>query len=164
MYRSGELQSVVLQEEGGTVTFRPMQPPPASLEFKIALMLSLPAVFLGGLFSMWLPGEEERRMIGASILFVPLLWFSIGRWIDQLLAPDVSVHAKRFLRAAGRMLLRGITAFLLFCVFIALTFQHHHQSSDQAFLMAALGLWCGGYLACSILGERTLRKRTTVAG
>jgi len=155
-YRQAALQ------EDQTIEFHPTETKTSSV-FKAALLLSFPAIWIAAIFTALLHLHESEPMwIGVGTVFVPILWYSIGKWIDQQFGTEAArPNQNSRISRGSRTVLRVIAAFFGVCfVSIALpTF--HHRSSETNFLSAAGILWCASYLACSLWGER--RKKNAVA-
>lgn len=157
-------RNVVLQQQGGTIDFKPMGLwwHPNSLEYNFGLALNFPAMYLGGFIGRLLIGGSEVRTFAASIPFVPLVWYMIGGWIDRLLSPGNPMPIQRLVSRVEQLTMRGICTLLLLSTLLAFT-TLGLELDAPLFPFAVLCGWCAGYLVCSIWGERVLRKRSRLA-
>ena len=98
-------QAAAIQEEEGTVTFEPMTPIAPRGTVKAALILNCPAmlggVLLGGTFNK----ESDSSIIGFSVLFVPLVWYAIGNWVDRQVA-GIGATPRRTAGSVAKWVLR----------------------------------------------------------
>jgi hypothetical protein len=67
--------------------------------FKFAAILNMPA-FLAGLLLSWpldtlRPGLPESVLFLPMLLFVPLLWYWIGSWLDERRSADTNRNARK---------------------------------------------------------------------
>lgn len=151
-----------------TVTFSPSPYPKTSLLIKAAIVVDAPAIELGGLvlviplLLLGMPGGEVV-WIGAGALLTPLIWFPIGRWVDQQIAGRlIAPRSWPLLRELGRFGLCSLSGVCLLAGIFSLTPLYHHRTSESVFLSAVLVLWCGGYMACSIAGGWRLQRRHSI--
>jgi hypothetical protein len=67
--------------------------------FKFAAVLNMPAFLVGGLLSWFLevlwPRLHNPLSIVPVLLFVPLLWYRIGSWLDQNSNPDINKNTRK---------------------------------------------------------------------
>lgn len=148
-----------------TVTFSPNPHPKTSLVTKVAIVIDAPAIELGAwvlvipLLLLGVTGAEGM-WIGAGALLTPLIWFPIGRWVDQQIAGRLIAHRRwPLLRELGRFGLCSLSGVCLLAGIFSLTPLYHHRTTESVFLSAVLVLWCGGYIACSIAGGWRLQRR-----
>ncbi len=105
---------------------------------------------LGGV----LQKESDASFIGFSALFVPLVWYTIGNWIDRQIA-GVRITGKRIGYSVAKWSLRVLGMLgLLACLF---SFQGGWDGPDN-FSYIPVGLWSTWYLFCSFWGEHRLRR------
>jgi hypothetical protein len=152
---SADFRNVVLQDDE-TFTFKPLEPPEASWELKTAIVLNLPAVFLGIIVAAILQRTGDSAVIGFASCFVPILWNRIGLWIDRqfgLAAP----RKRLLLSSVLRFLFRLLAGFLLIAMVLSLTFEGHRLGHERMFISCVLILWSGVYLACSFRGTQGSR-------
>ena len=147
-------------DSSDTVTFSPTPYPPTSTVFKIAMILSLPAVFVGGIVASFVPHSGQTMDIAISTIFVFPLWYRIGRWIDRQRGP---ARPPSLVRANFRSVVRALVGVLLAISLLGLTPANHHRTSESVFGLIALSLWCTGYLVCSQCGGRRERKQEPAA-
>ena len=153
---SADFRTVVLQDDE-TFTFKPSEPPEASWELKTAIVLNLPAIFLGIIVAAILQRTGDSAVIGFASFFVPILWNRIGLWIDRQLG--LSVPRKRLLLSSVlRFLLRLLAGFLFIAMVLSLTFEGHRLDYEQMFVSCVLILWSGAYLTCSFWGTQRKPK------
>jgi hypothetical protein len=145
-------------QEGETLRFQPDEPK-ASRIVKLALVLNLPAVFCGIVVCGIFGSGSDTAILGFTEAFVPLLWYPIGRWVDQqlLLSMSAPTRASKF-GVIKQNVLRALSAFLLVVMLLEFTPLYHHRTSETEFLSATVILWCAPYLVCSFWGERRLKK------
>ena len=96
--------------ENCTVSFSPSPEPSAGNILKLAIVLNLPAVFPGPILDVVAalihfphpPGEPSQ--IGFSAVFVPVIWYRVGRWMDDLASPRMAhtSEAGRLIRTCRR--------------------------------------------------------------
>ena len=150
------------KDENGTVTFSPEPELKLSPTLKVELALNLPAVQFGGLAlevirAVTIGGGSESSLIGFSTLFVPLLWFSIGRWIDrQRSFIGLETVISRVREMHFKALLRFIAAIGLLGAICGLLPTYHHRTAESDFYFLVIGIWSTVYLTCSIWGARRL--------
>ncbi len=111
----------------GCVQFSPMPPEPrAGRILKIAMVVNFPAIFLGAVLHVIVvlirlphpPGEPTD--IGFSVVFVPLIWYRIGRWIDTQSSDENKVNS------ASTLLGRAVVWFAFVVTMWAFIFERHH--------------------------------------
>lgn len=137
-------------------------PPPlqTSAEFKIALALSMPAVIAGSLLSIFVPHMDCTLNIGLSTVFVPFLWFAIGKWFDELRSGAAfSVRKALKIGAPGRLLLRAGAGFFFLLSVFGLSTIDHHRTNESNFFFAVSLIWSCCYIAGSIWTERRSKQR-----
>jgi hypothetical protein len=143
------VQAAVIQEEEGTVSFEPMTPPPA---VKAAAILNFPAMIGGVLLAGVFHRETDASIIGFSVLFVPLVWYPIGRWVDRQIA-GVPAARKAIASHVARWSLRVLAILgLIACLFSA---RGGFEGPDN-FSYIPIGLWSTSYLFCSFRGDHRL--------
>ena len=131
-------RSVAYQEDR-SVSVELFEPPPLKPVQKIALILELPAMFLATLISAILFLRNDTAWLYASIPFVPLVWYVIGRWLDGLLGYCNRVRLPRLLRQ-----LIAVPSGVLLCVSLAgFTPLYHHRTADTSWMFSGLVLWSG---------------------
>jgi hypothetical protein len=75
----------VKYQEGVGVPMQSLEPPPLKPIQKMALILELPVMFFAILVGAVVLHQNENAWMYLSIVFVPFLWYFIGRWLDGLL-------------------------------------------------------------------------------
>jgi hypothetical protein len=137
-----QYRSVAFQED--VADFRPIEEPrPLSLPEKVAVILNLPALLVGIPFAAHAFHGTDVGLVYAATPFVPLLWYSIGRWLDirigLLRTPPMRVAIAGVFRVF--MVISGVL-FVLFGA--AALFRANHPRNPDVFLMgSALLLWGG---------------------
>ena len=150
-----EYRNVALQDDE-TLSFKPQEPPKASWELKTAIVLNLPAIFLGGVVASILRREGDTAVIAFASFFVPILWNRIGMWIDRQVG--FAAPGKRtLLSSVLRILLGSLAGFIFIVMVLSVMFETRHLDGERMFISAALIVWSGTYLACSFWGERRMR-------
>jgi hypothetical protein len=109
------VRAAVLQEEQEqTVTFQPMYPRPIPTPVKAAWILNLPSLLGGVVLAGVFHRESDASFIGFSALFVPLIWYPIGNWVDTQIAPGRMARKRIASRIAAWVLrflaVLGLTA------------------------------------------------------
>jgi hypothetical protein len=154
--RFPEYRTVAFQEDAGTVHFVPMTPV-SSPEFKAAMLLNLPAICVAAIVGALsgLHPEGDAEILWISVLFVPLVWYPIGRWIDirlglvkRTLKPDSS------LRRSGRRLSCGVAGALLVVSLTGTTPLYHHNTRETYWVWTAMILWSSMALGFAISANR----------
>jgi len=146
---------VVNHQEGyGTMTTDSVTSRPLTLAFKLSIVLNLPAFFVGALLVAAFSRGSELSALWASTLFVPVLWFGIGRWLDGILGYRV-----RRLRApvTWRAFWALLATISLLIGIASVTPLDHHVTDDTIWVSSALILWsmlllvisASGYIRCS---------------
>lgn len=147
------VRAAVIQEEEQTVSFQPMAPAAVSFPMMAAFILNLPALFLGMMLAAivrW--SESDATFIGCSVLFVPLVWFGIGKWVDVQIAP-MEPKRKRIWGLVGQWALRVVAALGIIAWF---SYRGGWEGQDDP-TSVPIALWSTWYLFCSFWGERRLR-------
>ena len=136
---------VARYQEGG-MPIDPIRPAPLTLAFKVAIVLNLPAVFAGALVAAALSLESDLSLLWASTLFVPLLWFGIGRWLDGVFGfrPRPARLPSPW---RGFWVLLSV-GFLLLAV-SSIAHLDRNFTSDAIWITAALSFWSVLFLAMS---------------
>jgi hypothetical protein len=154
--RFPEYRAVAFQEGAGTVQFVPMTPV-SSPEFKAAMLLNLPAIWVASVVAALsgLHPKGDTEILWISVAFVPLVWYPIGRWIDirlglvkRTLNPDSS------LRRSGRRLSCGVAGALLVVSFIGMTPLYHHNTRETYWVWTAMILWSAMALGFAVSADR----------
>lgn len=142
-------------QEDEPLTFEPMASPRPSVAVIVAIVLNLPALLGGVVLAAILHRESVAAMLGFSALFVPLVWYTIGMWIDGQVAPACA-KKKHLAGKIARWILRALSVLgLLTCLF---GFHDDWEPSQSAFDFMPPALWCTWYLFCSFWGDRRLRR------
>lgn len=148
--------------EDCTVTFSPNPPElRAGRILKMAWVANLPAVFLGALLRTVAvlinfpnpPGEPTE--IAFSVIFVPLIWYRAGRWMDGLSVGGIvgeSTQSRRKVMWTG--LARVLVWFLFAVLLLSLLFESHRESIETRFVLVVAIVWAGAYLAGGFMGDR----------
>lgn len=149
VFRNSGYRSVAYQEGAG-IPMEPLEAPPLKPVQKAALILNLPAMFLAVLIAAVFSPRNETAEMYLSIVFVPLVWYAVGRWIDGLLG-----YMDR-LRLSG--VLRGLflpPAAGVLCISLAgLTPLYHHRTADTYWGFTGLVIWSGMCVAIALSSSR----------
>jgi hypothetical protein len=133
---------VAFQEDAG-VPIGMSEPPPLKPWQKIAGILDLPAMFVAILIGAVLFPRNDLASMYASVMFVPVVWYGIGRWLDGLLGYIQPLHISRTGQRVIFVLASGVL-----CVSIAgVTPLYHHRTPDSYWIFTGLILWGGLCLA-----------------
>lgn len=120
----------------------------------MAMLLNLPAVFLGGILDvvagvLHFP-TSEQSLLGFTSVFVPLIWFRVGRWLDdQFMSQNLRQST---LKSVLRISTRAFMWFLFVMMLAGLLLEHHRYAGSRNFMIVALILWTGAYLAGGLWG------------
>jgi hypothetical protein len=137
---------VVYQEEP-PLKWESIEPKPLTTAQKVSLLLNLPSLFLAIPFAGILRHETDMGMLYTALLFVPITWYGIGRWIDGVLG---FVRKRWWLPRS----LSGFIAFLATGLLVLSTYTvtpiNHHRRPDTYWTGTALILWSGLFLAMSL--------------
>jgi len=144
-----------------TASFSPNPEPNAGNILRIAMVLNLPAVFLGAVLHLVAvlihfphpPGEPS--LLGFSAVFVPLIWYWVGRWVDNLAPGAIPEKTNQpNLQSVWTILARTAVWILFAMMLLSFLVEHHRESGATKFVMAITVLWTGAYLAAGFLGDR----------
>jgi hypothetical protein len=151
-----------------TVTFEAPPEPRAGTILKAAMVLNLPAVFLGDLVHiatsvLHVPHfQGEPSLLLFPTLFVPLIWYRVGKWLDDQRSP------RQFTQQGLKTTWTVVARVAVWCLFGLLLFtfliERHRQPEATRFLTAVAAVWTGLYLALGLLGDwrRAVRHRVAV--
>jgi len=122
---------------------------PLTVAQKAAVVLNLPALILSIPAVLALSRSGNVGSLFASLPFVPLVWYGVGRWVDRLVgyAPQ-----PRQLRRKWRWVFAIISATVLCLGIATVTPINHHRTADVYWFAAALTLWSGLFLVISTSG------------
>jgi hypothetical protein len=147
------------------ITFTADPGPKTGRILKVALVLNLPAVFLGGFLHIFanlahVPHVSgEPGLIAFGAVFVPLFWYRIGRWVDGQRGPQSATQAKgSALWEVWKFLLRSFAWAILPIAIYGLTPAYHHRTRESSFLLAALILWSGAFLEGGLWSGWRMRR------
>ncbi len=128
-----------------------LEPKPLNPAQKLAILLNLPALIAAvPIVMVFFPGRDIATLY-ASLPFVPLVWYGIGRWVDGLLG-YISASSPR--RGNWRRLFAVLSLSLLCLGIIMLTPASHHRTENTYWVGFATTLWSGLFLAISVSGCR----------
>lgn len=148
---------VVYQETGVPMDAEALESPPLKLGQRAAIFLDFPAVILAVPVALFFHGDDAA-IFYSSIVFVPVLWFGIGRWLDGLVGYIPRLRLPRLLR---RLLAVAATALMLFGIDIS-TPLYHHRTTDTYWFGAGVILWSGVCLGVVLSSPvRTTNRRVT---
>lgn len=148
-------QSAADQED--SVAWEPMEPRPLKPAQKLAFVANLPALVLAMPIALMFLQSNDIGSLYASLPFVPLVWYSVGRWLDRLMGYISQSHQPR---RAWRRLFTVISTILLCLSIASITPVNHHRTHDAYWVGSALILWSGLFLAISISGSFQLRSNS----
>jgi hypothetical protein len=148
------------------ISFSPGPPEPHAGRFlKMAMMLNLPAVFWGAFLHIVVDlihfrPSGEPTLIGFSAVFVPVIWYRVGRWLDDLAIGGIAAESTQVnAKAVWRMVTRAIVWFLFAIMLLSLLVERHRENDTTMFLQVISILWTGAYLAGGFLGDRRRAAR-----
>jgi hypothetical protein len=151
------------------VSFSPAAEPRAGRIIEIAILLNLPAIFLAGILDL-VAGvlhfpTGEPSLLGFALVFVPLVWYRIGKWLDDQFWPENLYQSARVtLKSVRRDLIRVIMWFLFVMTLLAFFFEHHRYAGSTSFMIMSFILWTGAYLAGGLWGDRKRSAHRRVDG
>jgi hypothetical protein len=137
-------------QEGIGVPTETMEPPPLKPVQKIAVIAELPAMFVAMLIGAVLFPRHETAWLYTSIPLVPLVWYSVGKWLDGLLGYCARVCLPQFLRGLLAIPATGVLSVSL----AGLTPLYHHRTADTYWMFGGLVLWSGLCVAMVISSAR----------
>jgi hypothetical protein len=148
------------------ISFSPSPPEPrAGWLVKAAMLLNLPAVFLGavleGVAGLLHVPTGESTLLAFSIVFVPVIWFRISKWVDVQTGKSSAPKVNSARTIVARALVWGVLALMLFSFLV----ERHREPKTTKFLMEIAILWTGAYLTGGLWGDQrqSSRRRATVA-
>lgn len=138
---------LVIYQEEPPLKWESMEPRSLTTTQRVSLLLNLPSLFLAIPFVAILDQETDTGMLCAAVIFVPITWYGIGRWIDGMLG---FVKKRWWLPRS----LSGFIAFLATGAVVLgacmVTPIDHHRTPDTYWIGTALILWSGLFLAMSL--------------
>lgn len=143
VFHDSEYRAVAYQESISVPVETLGQPPPLKAVHKIAVILELPAMFVATLIGAALFPRNDAAWLYTSLPLVPLVWYSIGRWLDGLLGYIARLCLPRILR-------RWFTVLAIWVLFVStagLTPLYHHRTLDTYWIFSGVVLWSGLCLA-----------------
>lgn len=143
VFHHSEYRAVAYQESISVPVETPGEPPPLNAVQKIALILELPAMFVATLIGAALFPRNDAAWLYTSLPLVPLVWYSIGRWLDGLLGYIARLRLPRILRRLFTVLANGV----LIVSTAGLTPLYHHRTVDTYWIFSGLVVWSGLCLA-----------------
>jgi hypothetical protein len=141
-----------------TVTFEAPPEPRAGRILKAAMLLNLPAVFLGDVVHiatsvLHVPHfQGEPSLLLCTALFVPLIWYRVGKWLDD--QRTLNQFTQQGLKTSWTVVARVAVWCLFGLLLITFLIERHRQPEATRFLSAVAALWTGAYLALGLLGDR----------
>jgi hypothetical protein len=149
------------------ISFSPGPPEPRAGKFlEMAMALNLPAVFLGAVLHIvtvlvhFPHTSGEPTLLGFSAVFVPVIWYRVGKWLDDLVIGEIVAESTQFnAKAVWRIVTRAIVWFLFVLMLLSLLVERHRETDTTMFLQVISMLWTGAYLAGGFLGDRRRAAR-----
>jgi hypothetical protein len=141
--RQSAYRVVEYQEDPG-VPWHPIpEPRPLTAVEKVAILLNLPAVLAAiPIAAVFFRGSDLGSLY-ASVPFVPLVWYCIGRWLDGLLGYVARSHV---VPRVWSGLFAVLSTGLLTISVLTVTPPNHHRTNDY-WVGTALVAWSGLFLA-----------------
>ena len=121
-------------------------PAPLTVAQKAALVLNLPALILSIPVVLAFSRSSNVGSLFASLSFVFLVWYGVGRWVDRLVG---YVPQPCQLRRKWRWVFAIISATMVCLGIATVTPINHHRPPDAYWFAAALTLWSGLFLRIS---------------
>ena len=140
-------EAAIAKQAAGTVSFSP-GPPEPGWSLLLALMASLPAVYLGALIALLLRCGSDAGVLCCSIVLTPPFWYAIGRWLDAnkgASQPSPQAHSRTW------EIVRVVFRFFAVCIVLIsalAVLNPHHRTVKRDFGLAILLVWSGSYLVC----------------
>jgi len=140
----------VAHQEGGGMPIDSLSRPPLTATQRVAILLNLPAFALGALVRGILFPLRNGAELYTAIIFVPFVWYGVGRCADGLLGYLPPLRLSSVLSS-----LLSVPAFCLLILSVGgLTPLYHHRSTDSNWIFAGFILWSGLCLAITAAGGR----------
>jgi hypothetical protein len=129
----------VAYQEGTSAQMERIESRPLDPAQKVSLIVNLPAMFLATIFAAVLFPRSDTAWMYISIVFVPLVWFVLGRWLDGVLG-----YSDRLQLSGTVRKLLAVPALGVFCVSIAgFTPLYHHRTADSYWVFTGSLAWSG---------------------
>ena len=88
-------------------------------------------------------------------MFVPVIWYRVGRWLDDLANGGIVAESTQFnSKAVWKMATRSIVWFVFVTMLLSLFVERNRETDTTMFLQVIFILWSGAYLAGGYLGDR----------
>jgi len=148
-------EAATANQEAGTVSFSP-GPPEPGWSLLLALMASLPAVYLGALIALLMRCGSDVAVLCCSIVLIPPLWYAIGRSLDIA----KGVQPRSCARSRIWEIVRVVFRFFAVCIVLisaVAVLNPHHRTVKRDFALAILLVWSGLYLVCAYWAARRER-------
>lgn len=130
---------------------------------KADFVFNLPALSLGYLLVGLLRWHGDPALAAVSTAFIALMWFRIGRWVDDQRARTPVQSMKRSeLRRATRIIVRNFAVVFLLIGLTGLTAYHHRTRGSDGLCVLTV-LWSALYLIGSFWGAHRLRMKPAAA-
>jgi len=138
------------------VVFSPPQEPKVGRIVGLAVLFNFPAIFLGSILDaiagLFRVPTGEPSLLGFSAMFVPVVWYRIGRWFD-----NQSIPGNKSTKARVKSIRTAVARDLVWCLFatllLSLLIERHHHRGATTFMAAIAVLWAGAYLAVGLWGD-----------
>ena len=138
---------LAVYQELPDVKWESTEPKPLTPAQRVSLLLNLPSLLLAIPFAVILHHETDMGMLYASLPFVPITWYGIGRWIDGTLG---FVRKRWWLPRPLSGFIALLATGLLVLSVCAVTPINHHRQPETYWTGSALVLWSGLLLAVSL--------------
>jgi len=140
------------------VSFSPPPEPRFGRIIRLAMILNLPAVFLGACFEILLAvfrvPTNEATLLASSAIFVPLIWSRIGNWIDaQSEFQTVSPSTPTKMGSAWAIVARASVWMSFLIMLFAFVVERHREGEPTRFVQAVAIAWTGIYVAVGLWGD-----------
>lgn len=152
--------------EDCTVTFSPSPEPRAGRILMMAMVINLPAVFLGAVLHIaaallhFPPSTGEPALLGFCAIFVPLIWYRVGRWVDDLATGGTAGDSVQFgAKALWTLVARGLVWFLFAIMLLSLLVERHRETNTTMVLQVISILWTAAYLVGGFVDDRRRAAR-----
>jgi hypothetical protein len=143
--------------QGNSIVWQPMEPQQLTPEQRIAMVVNLPAMILAIPIAIAFFQGSPFGLMYAGLLFVPLVWYGVGRWLDRLFG---FIPQSPKLHKTSRKACAVLSAFVLTMSVLGLTPVNHHRRRPNTYVMGfSLVLWSGLFLAMSASGSVRLGDR-----
>ena len=118
------------------------------------MILNLPAIYLGAILTILLGishiASGESALLACSAVFVPLIWYRAGKWIDD----QTTFQSIGRMRLTWTWVARALVGMALLMLLLAFPVEWYREGEATKFAEVVATGWAGIYLAVGIWGDR----------